>query len=342
LQSSFYAFSEAYSLHFLLEFQMRLPRVRAGLATSPPAGRKRQYTGDRFDAIQRCWRIAALAKVIRSGFGLVSGKDESMQRRHFLKGTAACALAASSGIDAFAQLQRTHILTLSFDDGFKKSFYQIAEIYERFNLRACLNVIASAHLPGHKPADAYIAPFVLGDFDDWNALRRRGHEVMPHSWDHRNLTELPLEAAKQDIAKCIDYFQTHLDGFQAERAVYNFAYNASTPELDSFALAKVRAVRTQGDSPINRIPAFEAPVRLGCFSSGPGNCDNFVEQQVNDFLASPGGWLLLNVHGLDGEGWGPLSSTYLNGLLKRLVSIDRLEILPAGQVLSRVDRTRKS
>jgi hypothetical protein len=161
---------------------------------------------------------------------------------------------------------------------------------------------------------------------------------MPHSWDHKNLAEQPLEAAKENIAKCLDYFETHLEGFQARHAVYNFAYNASTPELDNFCFSKFRAVRTQGDSPINRIPASKAPVRIGCWSHGPGNCDDFVEQQINDFLASPGGWLVLNVHGLDGEGWGPLSSNYLSGLLKRLVSIDRLEIMPTGQVLERVDR----
>ncbi|NBC02778.1 MAG: hypothetical protein GVY20_03640 [Bacteroidetes bacterium] len=38
---------------------------------------------------------------------------------------------------------------------------------------------------------------------------------------------------------------------------------------------------------------------------GPGNIDNWVEQQVNTFLESDGGWLVLNVHGLDDEGWGP-------------------------------------
>ncbi len=30
----------------------------------------------------------------------------------------------------------SHMLTLSFDDGFKKSFYRIAEIYEQYGLQA--------------------------------------------------------------------------------------------------------------------------------------------------------------------------------------------------------------
>ena len=44
----------------------------------------------------------------------------------------------------------------------------------------------------------------------------------------------------------------------------------------------------------------------------------------------------MNLHGLDDEGWGPVTSLYLNELLKRLVEIDCLEILPAGVVLERV------
>jgi hypothetical protein len=60
-----------------------------------------------------------------------------------------------------------------------------------------------------------------------------------------------------------------------------------------------------------------------------------VEKQVNEFLITPGGWLILNLHGLDKEGWGPITSKYLNDLLKRLVKLEYLDILPAGEVLKR-------
>ncbi|MCI0363213.1 MAG: hypothetical protein L0219_04980, partial [Phycisphaerales bacterium] len=42
---------------------------------------------------------------------------------------------------------KTHVFTLSFDDGFKKSSLRTAEIYEKYKLPACINVIATAHLP---------------------------------------------------------------------------------------------------------------------------------------------------------------------------------------------------
>jgi peptidoglycan/xylan/chitin deacetylase (PgdA/CDA1 family) len=254
-----------------------------------------------------------------------------MQRRSFIKTTIAGSMAF--GLAGCLPKEKTHILTLSFDDGFRRSFHQTADIFEKYNLRACLNVIASGHLSDYKSPNKFQTD-ERGDFRDWNALQRRGHEIMPHSWDHANLTRMIPEQAQEDIVKCVRYFEENLEGFKASNAVYNFAYNASTPELDQFALTMVRAVRTQGDTALNAIPASREPVRVGCFSFGPDNADKWVDQQVNDFIAGSGGWLVLNLHGLDNEGWGPVTSVYLDKLLKRLVKIDFLDILPAGVVLS--------
>ena len=161
---------------------------------------------------------------------------------------------------------------------------------------------------------------------------------MPHTWEHRNLTEIPLDQAKRNIDKCLDFFEANLEGYRAEDAVYNFAYNASTLELDDHALLRVRAVRTGGwlvlnNTLVNAISAASQPTRLGCWGQGPDYCDPYVEETVDNFLDGPGGWLILNLHGLDEEGWGPIRSGYLDGLLKRLIKIDHLEVSPTGKVL---------
>lgn len=255
-----------------------------------------------------------------------------MDRRTFTKTTLMGSLAAGMTWPGLPE-DKTHLLTLSFDDGFKQSFYQIAEIYEDFGLSACLNVIASGHLPSFKAVDDWILPELMGDFDDWNSLKSRGHEVMPHSWQHLNLARQPLKKAQKLITRCLDYFEAHLEGYVAAEAVFNFPFNSSTPELEAFLLERVRAVRSGGESPINPIPRTPDPVRLSCWSHGPDNSDAWTEAQVNDFLEGEGGWLILNLHGLENEGWGPLSKDFLIRLLKRLTSIDRLALLPAGAVL---------
>ena len=104
------------------------------------------------------------------------------------------------GLQSFIEKRKTHILTLSFDDGFKKSFYKIAEIHEEYGLRACLNVIAMGHEKGYVK-DEFIHEDLLGNFDDWNKIKSRGHEIMPHSWAHKNLTEIPKVLENSKSAK---------------------------------------------------------------------------------------------------------------------------------------------
>jgi peptidoglycan/xylan/chitin deacetylase (PgdA/CDA1 family) len=267
-----------------------------------------------------------------------------MNRRNFVKTSLGAAGSLSLTFEALSSdLKKTHYLSLSFDDGFKKSFYRIADIHENYGLKACLNVIATGHLKSFNTEPKWIPQNLLGDFNDWNKLKNRGHEIMPHTWDHLRLTEMPIEKARENIEKCLSYFKENLDGYTSEGAVYNFAYNASNTELEDFAMARVSAIRTGGwlvlkDSFVNAIAVKELPLRLGCWGHGPDFCDDYVEQEINKFLASDGGWLILNLHGLDEEGWGPIHSHALDGLLKRLVRIDYLGVLPAGDIVKQISK----
>jgi peptidoglycan/xylan/chitin deacetylase (PgdA/CDA1 family) len=228
---------------------------------------------------------------------------------------------------------KSHIVSLSFDDGFKKSFYKIAEIHESFGLRACLNVIAIGHTKefdiGRLASGGANTNVPLGNFDDWNKLKRRGHEVMAHTYDHARLTDLPIAQARELIDKCAAYFESHLDGFKAAESIYSFAYNASNDALDEYALSKFRGIRTRGGA-VNPLPPGR---RAGCVSYGPGNCDAFLQAQIDRFLAAEGGWFVFNAHGLDEEGWGPMSSGFLTSLLARLVKLSHVAVLPVGAAL---------
>ncbi|MDH5396558.1 MAG: polysaccharide deacetylase family protein [Cyclobacteriaceae bacterium] len=258
-----------------------------------------------------------------------------MKRRTFNKiaGLGAVGLGMT-GPSCTPSQPATHILSLSFDDGFKKSFYTIADIYEKHGLSACFNVIASGHLDDFEAVDPYILPEILGDFNDWNALLKRGHEVMPHSWKHANLGKMPLEEAQGLIEKCLAFFEKHLDGYDGTKAVFNFPFNSSTKALNDWTATKVRAIRTGGGDALNPIPNVDSKI-LYCASKGPENIDNWVEEKVESFLKEKGGWLILNTHGLDGEGWGPMSAARLDEMLERWVKVSGLEILPVGMALEK-------
>lgn len=257
-----------------------------------------------------------------------------MKRRHFIKTTATAAVIPSLGFKP-SNATKTHIITFSFDDGFKKSFLKLADIHEEYGLKACLNVIASGHMPDFKQVDDWILPELMGDFEDWNNLVFRGHEVMPHSWQHKNLAKLDPYEAKQLIAKCIVYFNENLMRFDPKKAVFNFPFNSSTNKLDKYALSLVRAVRNWGDGEINPFPSKKSKFILGCRTNGPGNNDEWLDEKINKFLAMDGGWLIFNLHGLDDEGWGPISTEYFIALLERLVVVKNLEIIPTGMALEK-------
>jgi peptidoglycan/xylan/chitin deacetylase (PgdA/CDA1 family) len=223
-----------------------------------------------------------------------------------------------------------HIITLSFDDGFKKSSIKTAEIYEKYNLSACINVVAAAHMrQGDLPDEYHKWP--VGDFGLWNELQERGHEIMPHGWEHANLTQIPLEKAQELVLRCLDYFSKNLKGFDPQKAVFNFPYNASSPELEEWLPKQVLAFRTAGPA-VNAMP-HKGQVRLTCTSYGPDNIDKNLDQEIENLLAQPYGWLIYNTHGLDEEGWGPMTASFLDQLLAKLVKIDSVHVLPAGWAL---------
>jgi len=258
-------------------------------------------------------------------------------RRKFLATAGSIVASAALPWRSVAQAEeakpKRHIVTLSFDDGFKKSFLRTAEIYEKHKLSACLNVIATAHEKGFQPPGEYIAGSPRGDFTLWNELQERGHEIMPHTYKHTNLRQVSFDEATDLITRCLDAFAERLKGFDPEKAVYNFAYNASTPELEKWLTGRVRAFRTGGGA-INRWP-HRGQSKLTCTSFGPANCEHAIDQEIEKLLARPTGWLVFNTHGLDEEGWGPIRASYLDRLLERLTAMDSVDVLPAGKALAK-------
>ncbi|MCK4990682.1 MAG: hypothetical protein KAS29_09355, partial [Bacteroidales bacterium] len=105
----------------------------------------------------------------------------------------------------------------------------------------------------------------------------------------------------------------------------------SSPEIEEWILNEVMAFRTGGPE-VNELP-YKGMSRLTCTSFGPENIDHHLENTIQNLLALPEGWLIYNTHGLDDEGWGPVSSAYLGDLLSRMSQLDHVAVLPVGQAL---------
>ena len=254
-------------------------------------------------------------------------------RRDFMLATSATGhlvIPSTASSDESPEKKR-HIVTLSFDDGFKKSSIKTAEIYEKHKLSACINVVASAHMKDFRPPDYHNVP--RGDFGLWNELQARGHEVMPHSYRHANLRQLPLAEAKDLIRRCLDVFLRELKALTQRRPSTTSPTMPRHRNLEAWLPTQVRAFRTGGGA-INPLP-HKGQVKLTCTSFGPGNCEHAIDREIEKVLAQESGWLIFNTHGLDDEGWGPIRATYLDRLLDRLAGIESVDVLPAGRALEK-------
>ena len=98
---------------------------------------------------------------------------------------------------------------------------------------------------------------------------------------------------------------------------------------------RVRAYRT-GGSTVNPLP-YKGQQRLTCGAFGPGNTETHLDGEIEKLLSQSTGWLIYNTHGLDGEGWGPMRTEYLDNLLMRLKKIESVKILPVGPALDLVE-----
>lgn len=254
-----------------------------------------------------------------------------MNRRNFIGAIGVAASATVSTRLLSGGSGGPHIVSLSFDDGFKKSFLRIAEIYEKFSLSACFNIIASAHMPGNEVRDDYMKQERFGDFTVWNELQDRGHEIMPHGYRHAHLASMPLDEAKDLIVRCLDVFSRELRGFTPGKAVFNFPYNQSSSALEEWLPSVVMAYRTTGGE-INPVPGPNT-VKITTGGWGPDSAEKDVDACVEKLLAQPAGWMVYNLHGLEEEGWGPVSPGYLEKLLGRLREIDSVRILPTARTL---------
>ena len=169
-----------------------------------------------------------------------------------------------------------HIVTLTFDDGFLKSSLKTAGIFEKFGLSASINIVATGHWKNFTPKDQWHVP--MGSFDDWNDLQARGHEIMPHGYMHANKSKLKLAEAQQLILECLSIFSQQLNNFNPKEAVFNFPYNASTPELEAWLPSVVKAFRTAGGG-VNRLPS-PGQTKLTTCGFGPEKCEQHLDQEL--------------------------------------------------------------
>lgn len=218
-------------------------------------------------------------------------------------------------------------MSFCFDDGFRETAGKVWSLFGQRTLGATFCVLAAPELA----ADPFIRTRPIADWGLWREAAAAGHEVEPHGWAHERLGGLPFEAACEGLDRTLDAFQLELPGFDPARQIFHLAYLVAPQPVVDHLSSKVLGVRRGlGQAGLNATPRRD----VDCITFGDP-ADDLLTARLDRFLADEHGWLVLVLHGLDGEGWGPVRSEVLERQVDRLLAAG-VRIAPAGQVLRAV------
>jgi peptidoglycan/xylan/chitin deacetylase (PgdA/CDA1 family) len=215
-------------------------------------------------------------------------------------------------------------VSFCFDDGFAATAGKVRALFEARDLAATFCVLAAPE----ETADPFIRAAPIADWSFWREAAAAGHEVEPHGWAHERLVDLSPDEAMAGFERTFEVFGRELPGFDPPDHVFHFAYLTAPAAIVAELAPRVLGVRRAlGGDGLNT----EVTPAVDCTTFGDG-ADERLTARLDRFLAAEDGWLVLVLHGLDGEGWGPVRSATLAGELDRLLAAG-VEISTASQML---------
>jgi len=216
----------------------------------------------------------------------------------------------------------------TFDDNFKESFSRIAELYESFGIRALFACV------GRPPSDW--EPIGLGDWKIWNELVARGHAVEPHGLDHSNFSEKTEDQAREDVLECIKIYRSELEGFDPNRSFWHYPFNTDLPSVNPWILEHFAGIRSGGTGMNTESDLNSRILRVTTF--GPGDCGSHLRETIDQAERIKPKLLFYCMHGVDGQGWGPIKLTDLSEAIKRIKGSEQFEMINPADLIPLVLR----
>jgi peptidoglycan/xylan/chitin deacetylase (PgdA/CDA1 family) len=220
-------------------------------------------------------------------------------------------------------------ISFCFDDGFRASADKIQRLFAQRGRSACFCALAAPELAD----DPFIRAAPIADWAYWREAVAAGHEVAPHGYSHEYLGKLSFAAACDSVQRTLDVFQQELPGFDANHSLFHLAYLSAPAEVVQWIGARTLGARMAlGAAGRNDLTAWKPGKPIDCTTFAPPDADAVALQRIERFIQDEGGWLVLVFHGLDGEGWGTVSSDALTRMLDH-VERAGIDIAPPNRVL---------
>lgn len=226
----------------------------------------------------------------------------------------------------------TKAISFCFDDGFRASADKIQRLFAQRSRSACFCALAAPELAD----DPFIRAAPIADWAYWREAIAAGHEVAPHGYSHEYLGKLSFAAACDSVQRTLDTFQQELPGFDARHSLYHLAYLSAPAEVVQWIGARTLGARMAlGAAGCNDLAAWTPGKPIDCTTFAPPDAAASARQRIERFIQEEDGWLVLVFHGLDGEGWGTVSS---DALARMLDDVERAGVMvsPPNRVLLRL------
>lgn len=226
----------------------------------------------------------------------------------------------------------TSVVSFCFDDGFAASTRTTRRIFEDLGAKATFAALAA---PGASVDPAHRgAAFV--DWGWWREAVAAGHEVAPHGYAHERLADLRPDVARDSVRRCLDVFERELPGFTRRDAVFHVPYLVAPPGLLAWLEGQVLGIRLRtAGTGRNHGRAFRRGDPVDCAACVPPDVEASLERHLAGLRTDVAGeWRVVVLHGVDGEGWGPVGSRVLRQTVAELLGRG-VRIEPLGQELAR-------
>jgi peptidoglycan/xylan/chitin deacetylase (PgdA/CDA1 family) len=178
----------------------------------------------------------------------------------------------------------------TFDDGYSSSSL-IGSIFEKAGLRATF----------------YIIPGIVSDdgWSMWRALASKGHEIGNHSMTHPDfvntvMTDQQLDTEINGAQKLIE------QKLGVRPQTFAFPYHLYTD--------RALKVAQQNHVAVRKMNLGDAGYQFAFFDTDHGTDIAGTLMTVNrqlDEVVKAGGWFVAGGHGVDGDGWSPVTTDFL-------------------------------
>lgn len=226
-------------------------------------------------------------------------------------------------------------VSFCFDDGFARSAQTIRKVFEDRGAAACFAVLTE---PEHS-VDPNMAGVPIADWSFWQDTAAAGHEIGLHGRAHEHLGKLRFDEARASIDAAVDAFDRYAPSQPASEPVFHLPYLSAPDDVIEYVRQRYGTVRMGSAAGQNTAAAVVATSRLNCLTFGPVNVDQRLRDCLETHVAAGSEWLVVVLHGLDDEGWGPISLDGLTNCLDYLLTAG-VEIIPPGQQLAIAAKTR--